>query len=119
MARLLKTPGSVGKPAMLRVADFDGLVRDGATFQLKAPAGELHDGDMLMFNYPDGLGAGINVEEDKDGLCTYIAFEPMFNFQIGLEKVADGQYAFRPQPQHIQIIPALAATGAGVPINRT
>lgn len=117
MARLLKTPGSSEPRARMLFADFDCLVRDGATFQLNGSWTELHDGDMVMFSYPNGVGPGINVEEDERGLCAHITVEPLMSFRIGLEKVADAKYAFRPDKHHTKILPALAEGGAGVQIS--
>jgi hypothetical protein len=95
------------------VADFDGFVRDGATFQLKDCWTDLDDGDIVMFNYPDGAGAGINVEEDDRGLCAHIAFEPLLSFRIGLKSLGNGTYAFHPAPHHIELRPSLGPTGKG------
>jgi hypothetical protein len=117
MTRLLKTPGSPAPSATMHGAEFYGLVRDGATFRLTRPA-DLRDGDMVLFNYPDGLGSGIHVEEDARGLCAHIQFHPSMSLRIGLEPLADGEYAFRPDAHHMQMIPALADSGAGVSINR-
>lgn len=113
MARLLGTPGSNGGHANLLIAEFDGFVRHGATFQLKHPSSELRDGDMVMFNYPDGIGAGINVEEDERGLCAHINFEPMVSFRIGLSNLGNGLYAFCPEPHHVELRPDLGPSGTG------
>lgn len=101
-------------PARMLVADFDGQLRDGATFQLSRSHLELRDGDMIIFNYPNGPTTGINVESDADGLHSIIQLTPWAALRIGLEARGDGVYAFRPAPHHFEILPALDAAGLGV-----
>jgi hypothetical protein len=113
MARVLKTVGANHKHARLLCADFNGLVRDGAIFQLKGQPSELRDGDMVMFNHADEVATGINVEEDEKGLCAHISFEPMVSFRVGLENLGEGAYAFRPASHHIELRPSLGPAGKG------
>lgn len=113
MGRLLKKAGGQGGHARMLVAQFDGVVRDGATFQLTGQPSELHDEDMVLFSCSDGSTSGINVEEDANGLCAHIRFEPAVSFRIGLDKLGNGVYAFRPAPHHIELRPQLGPQGAG------
>jgi hypothetical protein len=114
MGRILKTRGTPGMARML-VADFQGGVKEGATFGLVGSQTSLHDGDLVAFRYPDGLRAGITVEEDEDGLFCFISFE-YANIRIGLEAQGNGCYAFRPAAHHLELWPKLAAAGEGIPI---
>lgn len=117
VGRILKTPGSRGAARMM-VADFDGYVRDGATFKVVGSHPLLHDGDLLAFNYPEGLAAGISVSEDAQGLHSLIGFGPSTFLRIGLEPLGDGEYAFRPATHHMELWPELAADGQGARISR-
>lgn len=116
MGRILKTPGSPGAARMM-VADFDGYVRDGATFKVLGSHTSLEDGDLLAFNYPEGLAAGINVSEDAQGLHSIMNFGHSRFLRIGLEPLGDGTYAFRPAPHHMELWPELAADGQGAKIS--
>ncbi len=112
MGRILKRAGSPGHARMM-VADFDGLVRDGATFKLRGSSTELADGDLVAFNYPEGIGAGLTVEEDEEGLHSLVRFGPAISLRIGLEALGGGSYAFRPASHHIQLWPELGESGTG------
>ena len=113
MARMLKTPGSNGGHAQIKAAEFDGILRDGATFKIDSV---IADGDMILFKGPNGISSGINLGSDHQGLHALINIHNMM-LRIGIEQIAPGMYAFRPAPQHIILIPALAENGEGVPIN--
>ncbi|WP_299425925.1 hypothetical protein [Sphingomonas bacterium] len=113
MARLLKVRGAYGHARML-AADFDGRLKDGASFRLRGSADGIADGDLIAFFYPDGVGAGICVEEDDDGLCAHVRAAPSMSFRIGIDDLGDRVFAFRPAPQHLALIPQLRADGAGV-----
>src|SRR5438309_1416924 len=116
MARILKTVGSPGAARML-VADFQGGVKDGATFALRGSQKNLRDGDIVAFCYPDGVRAGITVQEDEEGLFCFISFATAYTIRIGLEAQDEGVYAFRPAPHHLQLWPMLNAAGDGVHLN--
>lgn len=116
MARILKTRGTPGAARML-VAEFEGAVRDGATFALVGSQTVLRDGDLVAFRYSDGIRAGITIQEDEEGLFCFISFGGAYNIRIGLESQGRGTYAFRPAPHHLQLWPMLTARGEGVIIN--
>lgn len=97
-------------------AKFDGLVRDGASFELAGAYGELHDGDMVLFVHPDGTGSGLNVSSDAEGLHSLITFTPWLHLRIGLEALGKGVYMFRPADHHIETWPALGSDGPGLKI---
>lgn len=113
MARLLKTRGSEGAGRLL-AAEFDGLVRDGATLKLRGSERILQDGDIILFRSADGgVSSGINVGVDAEGLHAVLWIRPWAHLRFGLEPVGDGVYAFRPAHQHMEMFPELKATGAG------
>lgn len=116
MGRILKTPGSIGAARMM-VAEFDGYVRDGATFKVLGSQTSLRNGDLLAFNYPEGLAAGISISEDAQGLHSLIGFGPSTFLRIGLEPLGGGEFAFRPAAHHMELWPELAAGGEGARIS--
>ncbi len=116
MARILKTRGAPGA-ARLLVADFDGYVRDGATLKLRGRPSALRDGDLIAFRHGSEMSAGISISEDAQGLHSLIGFGPSMFLRIGLEAQGDGVYAFRPAPHHMDILPELAAAGAGAKVD--
>lgn len=115
MGRFLKTRGWPGAARML-IAGFDGFVRDGATFELRGSQRSVNDGDLIAFDYPDGLAAGISVAEDDDGLYSLVSLGPHRSLRIGLEALGPGIYAFRPARRHVEMWPELSAKGAGAKI---
>jgi hypothetical protein len=115
VGRILKTPGSIGAARMM-VAEFDGYVRDGVTFKVLGSHTSLRDGDLLAFNYPEGLAAGISISEDAQGLHSIVGFGPSRFLRIGLEPLGGGTYAFRPAAHHMELWPELRAGGAGAQI---
>jgi hypothetical protein len=116
MARLLKTRGSPGASRLL-VAEFDGLVKDGATFRLRGPHVALRDGDLIAFKYPDELAAGITVSEDSEGLHSLVNFGSGAFLRIGLEALGERGYALQPAAHHIELWPELTSHGTGIKIH--
>ena len=97
MGRLLKPLGSDGPHGRITTAEFDGILRDGATFS----AEEVRGGDMILFKGPNGISSGINVSSDEEGLHSMIDVTGKI-LRIGIEHVGNGVYAFRPTSSRLR-----------------